>query len=199
LGPAAERFIGGTVLLTGGVAAVIVVFAEHIVATLFNPAYLAAAVVTYAMAVRGVVAIGPMILEPVLATQDRTGQIMRFNLIWAVITVISVVLAAPYGLGVLAWSQAGVTAASTLWAIRLMQREANVGVAGTLRAMCVAGAVVGGYGCVLGFSWPVIAGFVNLGAPATLAVGLGWAVLLSLPTLGVGRAVKVFSLRIFSK
>ncbi len=198
LSPAVDRFIGGTVLLTGGVAAVIAVFAEQIVTTLFNPAYLPAVIVTYAMAVRGVVSIGPMLLEPVLATRERTGQIMRFNLVWAVITVVSVVLSAPYGLAILAWTQVAVTAASTLWAVLLMQRMADVPVAGPLRALLVAGALVSIYGLGLAASWPVIADLVGVAGGGALAVGLIWALALSLPTLAAGRALRVFSLNIFS-
>jgi O-antigen/teichoic acid export membrane protein len=193
-----ERFIGSIVLLTGGVGAVVIIFAGQIVSDYFNPAYVAGLVVTYAMAVRAVVSVGTLMLEPAMAALGKTGAVMMFNLITTAITVGAVFLAAPFGLEVLAWTQAGVAGIATLAALLFLHYRGGIAIAGALKALVVAAALVICYGLVVAWTWPVIVAELGLSDGLALAVGLGWATLLSLPTLVAGWKLKVFALRVFS-
>lgn len=193
-----ERFTGSIVLLNGGVAAVVIVFAPQVVTGYFSPAYAAGLVVTYAMAVRAVLTVGTLVLEPALAAKGRTGRVMAFNAIWAAITVAAVFIATPFGLEALAWSQTGVAAASTLAALEVLRRRGGIAIGGALRALAVAGALAAGYGLVIAHSQSWIVDATGLEGGWALTAGLGWAVLLSLPTLVLGRLFGVFTLRVFS-
>ncbi len=63
----------------------------------------------------------------------------------------------------------------------------------------LSGLLVLGYGVLLWASAPVISDLAQVTGGWALLVGLLWALVLSVPTLALGRVLKVFSLRIFSK
>lgn len=197
LAPVLERFAGTTMLLIGGVAVVIAVFAQDVVANFFNPAYGAAIVVTYALAARAFAAIGAELLEPVLSARHRTGVLMTYNLIWTMLTVGAVFAAAPFGLEALAWVQAGVALASTLAALVVIRRQGQTAIKGALRVMAISVALVASYAVVLWFAWgwlrPVIAH-----PGLALTAGLAMAAVLGLAMLAAGYKLRVFFLRAFS-
>lgn len=198
LGPLLQRFTGSIVLLTGGVAAVVVVLADVTVSTLFNPAYLAGLVVTYAMAVRAVAIVGTLMLEPALAARGITGRVMIFNGIWAGLTVASVFAVAPFGLAALAWSQTAVATLSTLSALLMMKRVGGIAVGGALKALVIASGLALSYCGALALSWPVVTDIIGIEPAWSLLAGLAWATVLAVPTLLIGAALNVFSLRVFS-
>jgi hypothetical protein len=98
----------------------------------------------------------------------------------------------------LAWTQAGVAGIATLAALLFLHYRGGIAIAGALKALVVAAALVICYGLVVAWTWPVIVAELGLSDGLALAVGLGWATLLSLPTLVAGWKLKVFALRVFS-
>lgn len=195
-----RRFVGSITLLTGIVAAILIVYARDVVAELFNPAYLAALVVTYALAVRAVTMVGSTILEPAMAAKNKTGSVMLFNTIWTGLTVASAFVAAPLGLEILAWSQATVATLASVSALFMLRRRAGIEIGGALRSMAVALAIVVLYGLALHVSWPVLAGWFGpqVAFVYVLAAGLLWAVVAAVPVLVLGWRLRVFSLSVFS-
>ncbi|SDG96971.1 oligosaccharide flippase family protein [Alloyangia pacifica] len=191
-----ERFVGSVMLLTGIVAAVTIVFAPAVVDVFFNPAYSAALAVTYAMAVRSVLNIGTLVLEPALAAQSQTGKLFSFNLFWTVITIASALAASPFGLSVLAWSQAAVMLLNTLSALYILKRS-GISVGRTTRALIVAAALSAGFGLVLYEIWSPIRTALGEGAQS-ISIGLAVASLLALALLAIGSKLKVFTLNVFS-
>ena len=197
LTPVLGRFIGTTTILTGGVAATVIVMAPSVVQQFFKPDYMAALVVTYALAIRSVLGLGALLLEPVMAATGQTGLILRYNFAWTVVFVAVAFAASPFGLEALAWSQAAATGLSTLTAGILVQRHARVPAREQLRSFAVASALVVAYGAALHFGWTYIGEAV---ADRFLALGLGLsaALLLGLMTIAAGWRVKVWSLSVFS-
>lgn len=191
-----ERFVGGLVLLTGIVAAVIIVFAPRVIEDYFSPAYLAALVVTFAMAMRAVLSVGTLIIEPTLAAKDRTGLVAKFNLFWTICTVGAVFLAAPLGLTALAWSQAAVMLLTTLSAFWVLKRQ-DIDVSGAVRAFFTASFLAVVYGVILYYAWQLISQAYAAGL-WTLVMGLFIASLIAVVTLFAGAKLRVFSLTIFS-
>ncbi|APZ52882.1 oligosaccharide flippase family protein [Salipiger abyssi] len=198
LGPLVERFVGTLVLLTGGVAAVIVVFAETVVGSYFNSAYLAGLGVTYAMAIRGVMNVGLLLLTPALSARSRTGLLMFFNMGSAGAIILAVFAASPFGLSALAWAQTAVTALATGAALIVMKRKAGIEIRGALRALTVSLVIVIAYGLALWLIWSWITGPLALAGIGALILGLGIATLLAGVVLVAGWKLKVFTLQVFS-
>lgn len=191
-----ERFTGTIVVLTGGVASVVVVFAPAVVADFFNPAYLAAIGVTYAMALRSVLSIGNLLLEPALAAKDRTGRVMMFNLVWTVLTILAVFVFSSFGLAALAWSQAAVMGLTTVSAFWLLRRE-GIRVGRAVRALGVSLGLVVLYAAALNELWLLIQAAIESDVLA-LCLGLGVATLLGCVALVLAWKLKVFTLGAFS-
>ncbi len=192
------RFVGAVTLLTGMVAAVIIVFSKNVVADLFNPAYVAGIVVTYAMAVRAVGSVGTLVLEPALAASNDTRTVMTFNLVMAVITVVGVFLAAPFGLEFLAWSQAVIMLASTIAALATLKHKADIDIGPAVRALAIATLLVLCYGVLVWQSWAVIVSFTGLSGLIGIVAGLIWSAILAIPTFLAGWKLGVFTLGVFS-
>ncbi|SFJ36953.1 oligosaccharide flippase family protein [Jannaschia pohangensis] len=197
LAPILARFTGTTAFLTGGTAAVLIVFAGPMIETLFDPAYLAAVAVTYAMATRAVVN-SALMIEPVFSALGRTSVVMVFNLVWAVITVASVFVAAQFGLETLAWSQAAIGVGMIASGLVVIRRIGGVAIGRAVRTLMVATALVLVYGLVLNWSWPYVAEALADGPGARLTVGLIWSLVLAAPTTVIAARSGVFTLRVFS-
>lgn len=198
LGPLLERFVGTVVLLTGGVAAVILVFAGAVVESYFNPAYLAGLGVTYAMAVRGVLNVGLLLMTPALSARSLTGVLMFFNMGSAMAVIAAVLVAAPFGLSVLAWAQVAVTAMAGAAAFLVLKVNAQIDIRGAVRALAVSLLLVIGYGVAVWQVWGWIAATLPASNGWTLALGLGMATVLGVVMLVVGWKLKVFTLQVFS-
>jgi len=198
LAPVLDLFTGSLTLLTGGVAAVIVVFGADVVALFFAPAYLAGLVVAYALAARAMAAVGTVLIEPALAAANRTGAVMVFNLGFAGASVAAVVVTAPFGLAALAWGQAAVALSATLVALWMLHRTADIAVGGALRAFTLACLLIAGYGVALSVSRGWLTQALDLAGGGALAAGLVWAALLALPVLALAGRLRVFGLRAFS-
>ncbi len=192
-----QRFSGTATLLTGGIAATIIVLAADVVETFFNPAYLAGVVVTYAMCIRAVLTLGTMVLEPALATESKTGLVMLFNLWWTIISIGSVFVFSPFGLDVLAWGQAGVMCASTASAFVVLKYKAGIAIGPAIRAVLVSAALCVLYGIALWQVWTYIEPLFAREAIA-IAAGLAAAAVLGLITMVIGWKLRVFSLGVFS-
>jgi len=197
LTPVLARFTGTVTLLAGGVGAVVVVFAEPAMRSLFDPAYLPALVVVYAMVLRSICN-SILLIEPAFAAQGRTTIIMWFNTVWAVITVVAVFVAAGFGLEVLAWSQAALTVVMILSGLAVIRRLGDVPVGAALRSMAIAAALIVVYGVILNLTWPVVAGALATGEVLRLGIGLVWSLVLAAPTVALGAKLRVFTLRVFS-
>lgn len=191
-----RRFVGSLVLLTGIVAAVVIVIGPEVVESFFNPAYMAAIGVTFAMAVRSVLNVGTLVIEPSLAARDRTGLVALFNLVWTVITILSVIGASPFGLVALAVSQAIVMLLTTLSAFFVLHRE-GIAVGGAIQSFFVASGLAVGYGLVLSVVWPLVRDAVANDAAAYVA-GFAAAACLVAVTLALGAKIRVFTLSVFS-
>ena len=191
-----RRFVGSVVLMTGIVAAVVIVLGPKVVSDFFNPAYLAAIGVTFAMAVRSVLNVGTLVIEPALAARNRTGLVAMFNLVWTVITILSVLAASPFGLVMLATSQAAVMLLNTLSAFVILRRE-GIEVAGAVRAFFMATAVSVIYGSILYTLWQPLGAAIDSNMIAVSA-GICMAILLGVVALAAGWKLRVFTLSVFS-
>ena len=190
------RFAGTMAVLTGGVAATVIVFAPTLMTEVFNPAYAAGIGVTYAMAMRAVFGLGAQLLEPALAAQHKTRLGMMFTLVFALGTVLAVLLAAPLGLGVLAWSQAGTSLLGTAAALWLLRRE-GIAIGAALRALVRALGLVLAYALALAEVWSAVQAGFGTGLVG-LGLGLAVAAALGAVTLLLGWRLRVVSLSAFS-
>ena len=191
-----QRFVGTIVLLTGIVASVVIVLGPLVVEQYFNPAYMAALAVTFAMAIRAVLNVGKLVIEPALAARDRTGLVAMFNLVWTIVTIVSVFVVSPLGLVALAWSQAAVMLLNTLSAFVVLQRV-GIDTRGGVRAFFVAAVVAVAYGTVLYMTWQGIQStmvdpFLLLWAGLALGTALGVVFVF------IGAKLRVFTLSVFS-
>lgn len=193
-----KRFVGAMVLLIGAVAAVIIVFGETVVANYFDPAYVAALTVTYAFAVHGIANTGVQLLTPVMSASDKTGILLVFNTISAAAVILVVLLATPFGLSAVAWSQAAATLVISCAAAELVRRKAGIGIGPVVRAFLLSLAIVALYGIVLWLCWSGLQTALGLSVHLELALGLALAVGLFVVMLGVGWKAGVFSLAVFS-
>ncbi|GAD55971.1 hypothetical protein MBELCI_2023 [Limimaricola cinnabarinus LL-001] len=191
------RFAGTVTVLTGGIAAVILVFAADLVALMFQPAYLAAMTVTYALAARAVLAIGPFLLEPAAAAMGRTGIVMRFNMFGAVVSIAAVFAAAPFGLAALAWAQAGTSALLSLGSVYVLARMGNLKVWPAMRSFAVALILVLAYALVLYATREALHARID-DPTIALVAGLASAVILGLGAMAVAARLRVFQLAAFS-
>ncbi|MGO4166215.1 oligosaccharide flippase family protein [Novosphingobium sp. YAF33] len=198
LAPPLARLSGTVALLTGMVGAVIIVFASDAVSALFQPSYLAAMVVTYAMGLRGVAGVGQILVEPAFAALDRTSWVIAYNLVTAVASIAAVVAAAPFGIEVLAWTQAAIVFLSTLWAFHLIRWKGGIRVSEAVWNFAMA--------CLLALAFGIVlhamrqSGFVTdtHGAGIRLALHLAVSGLLALVVLLIATRLRVFSLEAFS-
>jgi len=192
------RFSGTVTLLAGIVGAVIVVLAGDVISLFFQPSYMAALVVTYAMALRGVAGIGQLLIEPAFAALGRTGYVMLFNLLAAVISVAAIVIATPFGLEILAWTQVAAVLATTGWAFYLLRKRGGIAVSGAIRNFFIALLLAVNYGLLLFALHHWALPLLGLSTGAALTAGLGIAAFLSVLFLGLGAYLKVFDLQAFA-
>ena len=193
-----RKFAGTLSLMTGMMAAVIVVFARDAIELFFNPAYLAALVVTFAMALRGVASTGNWLIEPTFAAVGKTGWILKYNLITSIATVVAVFAATPFGLEALAWSQAAVFLSTSVLAFYLIRKVANIPIAGAVRGFILGSALAFCYGLVLELArWEVLP-LLELSDITKLICGLIFAVVIAPVVLFIGSLLRVFTLDVFS-
>ncbi|WP_240758148.1 oligosaccharide flippase family protein [Palleronia sediminis] len=193
-----RRFTGTITLLTGGVAAVIVVLVDDVVTAFFDPAYLAAVAVAYAIAVRAAVKTGSVLIAPALAAAGRTGAVMSFATLSMVVSVAATFGAAPFGLVAVAWGQAAATMVLTFAGLWWLRRRTGMRIGGAVRAFAVAGALALTYGAVLELGVVWIGAAAGLSPVAEIWAGMALAAVLAVPTLFAGRALRVFTLGVFS-
>lgn len=193
-----SRFSGTITLLTGMLGAVIVVFAHDVIGVFFQPSYMAALVVTYAMALRGVAGLGQLLIEPTFAALGRTSWVMMFNLVTAVVSVLAIFCASPFGLEMLAWTQTLVVLASTFWAFALLHFSARMDVSEAMRNFAGGLALSCAYGAVLHALRQWMFPMLSLSALEMLCLGLSCASLLGIAFLALGSRLRVFSLHAFS-
>lgn len=124
--PLLRDYWAASALLCGVVAATVAVFIGDVVSLFFDPSYLAAVGVTYALAARGFVSVGYYLVQPVLAARALTGQAMIYYTIWAVIQIALTIVAARLGLILMAWGQALVMFAASASALRFINFRAKL-------------------------------------------------------------------------
>lgn len=198
LGPLLARFAGTTLLLVGGTAATIAVLARDVVTLLFDPAYLAALAVTYALALRAVAGVGMLLMDAALTARGRTGMVMRFSTVLALASLAAVLATSSLGLGAVAWAQAAVALAASLAALWTLGQVGGLPLGGALRASGTALALVAGFTAALILARAVLGGSIDDEATA-LAATLMAAVLLGALTLLIGRRLGSFHLHILSR
>ncbi len=192
------RFCGTITLLSGLAGAVIIVFAHDAIALFFQPSYLAALAVTYAMALRGAAGVGQMLIEPAFAALGKTAWVMMFDLLSTVIAVAAIFAASPFGLEVLAWTQAGVVLGTTGWAFALLHWRGHIRIGRALRNFAGAAALSVIYGLILLAACRLGIAALHLRPAAALALGLAFAGVLALGMLAVAARLRIFSLQAFS-
>ena len=192
------RFSGTITMLSGLTGAVIVVFAHDVIALFFQPSYIAALVVTYAMALRGAASVGQMLVEPAFAALGRTGWVMLFDLVSTLIAIAAIFAASPFGLEMLAWTQAAVVLAATGWAFWLLHWHGGIRIAGALRNFAGAAALSALYGLALSGLYTRGIAALPLPPAETLALGLLGAGMLALAALALAAQLRIFSLQAFS-
>jgi O-antigen/teichoic acid export membrane protein len=196
-GPILVRFLGTMIVVLGVAAATVALIVAPLVEVAFQPAYLAAVGVTYALAARVVLNTGGALVEPTLAAAGRSGRAMGFAAAMAVVQLTAVVVAAPFGLVALAWTQAAgglVTSIAGIWYVRQVTGVALDGLAPVLsKAAAIVGLYAAGALCL----W--LAAESDLGRDVTaLVVFVAASGVLALLALALAAKVKAFYLSIFS-
>ena len=192
-----EQYMGAMGLMTGMLSAIIIVYAEEALIYLF-PAYVGALMVTYAMALRGVVGMGRWMMEPVFSGFGETKWVMQCNLVAAVTSLVAVFAAFPLGLEGMAWSQAVVNVGHTIFALYLMQTKAGLRVGRAVRLFLIGILLAAVYGGVLEIIWLVVLSQSSL-APLTMLVCGGISAAVLAPVfLAIGVRLNVFTLDIFA-
>ncbi|MEM9785159.1 MAG: oligosaccharide flippase family protein [Pseudomonadota bacterium] len=192
------KFVGTSTILVGGVVAVIMIFAPAVVNAFFDPAYLAAIPVAYAMAVRALLFNGSRFVEPTFSARGQTWYVTRFDLWLTGATLVAVFATAPFGLLILAWGQVAVAVLGVIVAFVLIQRHAEVDIGPVLRAFIFSLVVVVGYGVVTLGTWEAISAWIDIGARSNAALGLAWAIGMSIPALFLAHRLRLVTLTIFS-
>ncbi|MAC56721.1 MAG: polysaccharide biosynthesis protein [Novosphingobium sp.] len=191
------RFAGTITLLSGMVGAVIIVFARDVIAIFFQTSYMAALVVTYAMALRGAASAGQMLVEPAFAAMGRTGWVMLFDMVATAVSVAAIFIASPFGLEALAWTQAIVVLGTSAWAFWLLNRRGHLHTQPAMRAFAGASALSVGYGLILLACRYELATLSWAPLP-TLGIGLSVAVLVGIAVVVLAARLRLFSFQAFS-
>ncbi|MEJ2458895.1 MAG: oligosaccharide flippase family protein [Novosphingobium sp.] len=192
------RFAGTITTLSGLVGAAIIVFAHDAIALFFQPSYFAALAVTYAMALRGAAGVGQMLVEPAFAALGRTGWVMMFDLVSTLIAVAAIFAASPFGLEVLAWTQAAVVLGTTGWAFCLLRWRGHIRIGAALRNFAGAAILSALYGLVLMAAYHIGIAALALPPAETLVLGLACGGALALAVLALAVRLRIFSLQAFS-
>lgn len=192
------RFAGTITLLSGIVGAVVIVLAHEVIAIAFQPSYLAALAVTYALALRGAASAGQMLVEPAFAALGRTAWVMMFDLVTTAVSIAAVFAASPFGLEVLAWTQALVVVGASGWAFWLLRWRGGVRIGGAVRNFAAAAGLSVLYGLALHLMCADALPLLGLSRVATLSLGFGAAAVLALAALALAARLRVFSLGAFS-
>jgi O-antigen/teichoic acid export membrane protein len=192
------RFSGTVALLTGMVGAVVIVFAHDVIAICFHPSYLAALVVTYAMALRGIAGAGQSLVEPAFAALGRTSWVLMFNVLTGIVSVAAIAVSTPFGLEALAWGQALVVLVMTGVAFHLLHRRGGIDVAPAVRCFAGACALALAYGLALALLRFHLLAKLPLTAIELLGLGLSSAAVLALLFLALAARLRIFRLAAFS-
>jgi Membrane protein involved in the export of O-antigen and teichoic acid len=191
------RFSGTITLLSAMTGAVIIVFADDVIRLFFQPSYLPALVVTYAMALRGAAGVGQLLVEPTFAALGRTAWVMMFDLVSTIVAVAAIFVASPAGLNALAWAQAAVVLGTTFWAFYLLRTKGKIDVVPAMWRFGGAAALAAGYGAIVYLLQRELAAFSGLPAMEALALGLTGAAVLALPVLALATRLRIFSFEAF--
>lgn len=193
-----NRYAGSFALLIAMVGAGIIVFAREAVSLFFQPAYLDAVLVTFAIAVAKSVGIGAMMFDTTFAAVDRTGFVAKYNVFFLLATVAVVLVTTPFGLSALAWGQAAWALANTAIIFALIHRMTPVDMrrptmlfAGGLALAAVYGVLVIGARYALDLVVPMDEWMRFL-------AGFGIAVVLAPVILFIAARLRIFSLEIFA-
>lgn len=198
LAPVLARFSGTVALLTGMLGAVVIVFVRDAIEAFFQPSYLAALIVTYAMALRGIAGVGQLLIEPAFSALGRTSWVLMFNMLTGVLAVAAILIASPFGLEALAWGQALVVFATTGLAFHLMCRRGGIDVEHAVRGFVGASVLALGYGLALaGIRYGLLA-WMGLSDVGMLGTGLALAAVVGVPVLALATRLGIFTLHAFS-
>lgn len=196
--PLVAAFVSSMTFLMGCIGVTTSIFGKEMITYLFQPAYLAALPVTMALLVRSILGIGDSLLEALLASVGKTKLILWHRTFWAIVVVIGMFAAAPFGPPAVAWTLAAIMLFATATTFRHFVRYCEVRFGAILGAIGKALALVGVY--YLG-AWLVhyelaetIVGHPQL----SLLVSLGLCLTLGLALTGVALKMRVLVLRIFS-
>lgn len=198
LAPVLVRFSGTVALLAGMLGAVVIVFVRDAIEAFFQPSYLAALIVTYAMALRGIAGIGQLLIEPAFSALDRTSWVLMFNLLTGALTVAAILIASPFGLEALAWGQALAVLATTGLAFHLMRRRGGIDVGEAVRAFGGACVLALGYGLALAGIRHGVLALMPISEVEMLCAGLAFAAVAGIPVLALATRLRIFSLHAFS-
>ena len=192
------RFAGTMTLVSGMVGVGIIVFAEQGISLMFKEEYLAALIITYAVALRSCVGIGKWLLEPTFAALGKTGIIVSFNFFSMLGSLAAVFITAPMGIEVMAWTATGLTVLNTGAAFAIIRLKGGVPVAGSVRCYLIALGLVGAYGLTL---WQMNVHLVPLfgWAPMwSLIAGIAIAAVIGIGLMYLASRLRVFTLQVFS-
>lgn len=192
------RFAGTVTLLSGLVGAGVIVLAHDVIAVFFQPAYLAALTVTYALALRGAASAGQTLVEPAFSALGRTGWVMMFDLATTLVSVAAIFVASPFGLAALAWTQAALVGGATGWAFWLLRYRGGVDVSRAVRNFAAAAMLAAAYGLAFHIVYRWVLPPLAPDRLWTLGLGLAAGMVLALATLALGVRLRVFSLHAFS-
>jgi len=116
-------YICVSAFLMSGVAITQISLGHTAITTLFGPDYVIALWAFYALSVRYAVGFASQLIEPIMAARQTTSKALRFHAIWTFFALLGTVLTAPFGLGVLALTQALLALLCTLHALRILHSQ----------------------------------------------------------------------------
>ena len=196
--PLAAAFISSMIFLMGCIGATTSIFGKEMVTYLFQPAYMAALPVAMALIVRSILGIGDSLLEAVLASIGKTRLIFWHRTFWAVVVVVGMFAAAPFGPGPVAWTLAAIMFFATAMTLRHFVRYAGIRLGAVVVASAKALALVAVYYAGAWLIHHELAGNVSRNLELMLLVSLGGCLLLGLALTGIALKLRVLVLGIFS-
>lgn len=195
--PITLRLASTMTFLMGCAGFTVAIFGTEIFATFFLPAYLPAVPIVIALVVRSMLGIFDSLVDPMLAAANKTRLVLIHRSIWAGVSVFVILVAAPFGGEVVAWSLAGVMLGASAMAAGLAARHFALNWMVLLRTVARSLALVGLY-CAAAYAIRSAALAMFPETWMVLAAGLGACGLVGALALYASIRLGVTDLAVFS-
>ncbi|MEM0905758.1 MAG: oligosaccharide flippase family protein [Pseudomonadota bacterium] len=191
------QYLSANIFMMGGAAIAIAVLSHSVVAVLFQPAYLAAVPVVYALALLSAARSANLLIVPVFAARHRTSIAFWHDLVWTSVMLCTILFVAPFGFQTLAYAQAATMIFTSFGAIFVIAYFGKVAVNAAVINAAKVIVLLMAYVAATYFAYQAILGALGETALA-LGAGLFTAALLGLAATAVVVKLNVVDPRVFA-